>query len=113
MEGLENYPIYMARHEQEIVMEIIYEDSQKIPRVWKQLTERKNPIEVNSFESGVLVGLVVDNRDKVPDTWEQLVDLMTKFREDAGVVITELGGNLIQLKDKNGITMIREKYEWE
>lgn len=113
MGELENYPIYMTRHEQEIIMKIIGTDSYKISRVWKQLSERKNPIEANSFESGVLTGLVASHRDKVPDIWEQLIDIMNKFRENAGVVITELGGNLVQLKDKNGITIIRPKYEWE
>lgn len=113
MEELENYPIYMTSHDQEIIMEIIGTYNYKIPRVWKQLLERKNPIDVNSFESGVLMGLVVSNRYKVPDIWGQLVNMLNKFRKDAGVVVTELGGNLIQLKDKNGVAIIRPKYEWE
>ena len=39
--------------------------------------------------------------------------MMNRFRKDAGVKITELGNDLIQLKYDFGITIVREKYAWE
>ena len=56
---------------------------------------------------------LISEKQKVPRTWRQLVDMMNKFREDAGVKITELGNGLVQLKDDFGISIVREKFEWE
>lgn len=63
---------------------------------------------MNSFEQGFLMSV-----EKIPGAWKQLVNMMNKFREDSGVKMTELGNGLVQLKDDFGVTMVREKYEWE
>ncbi len=64
---------------------------------------------MDSFELGIITSMVADQRQKIPE----LINFLNKFREDAGVIITELGENLVQLKDKDGTTMVREKYKWE
>lgn len=113
MEGLQRYPISIDSHEQDIIIDIIKERKQEIPYVWMQLLDKKCPVMMNPFEQGFLISVVTDKKEKVPGTWKQLVDMMNKFREDSGVKITELGNDLIQLKDDFGTTIVRDKYEWE
>jgi hypothetical protein len=113
MEELQKYPINIDSHEQDIIIDIIRDQKNKIPYVWQQLLDKKDPVMINAFEQGVLMGVVVGQREKIPGTWKRLVDLVNKFRKDSGVKITELGNGLIQLKDDFGTTIVREKYEWE
>jgi len=113
MEGLQKYPIDIDFYEQDIIIDLIKDRKHKISAVWQQLLDKKDIVNMNSFEQGFLMSVVADQREKVPGAWKQLVNMMNKFREDSGVKITELGNGLVQLKDDFGITMVREKYEWE
>lgn len=113
MEGLQEYPINIDFTEQDIIIDLIRDRKNKIPAVWQQLLDKKCPILMNPFEQGFLMSIVADQREKIPGAWKQLAGMMNKFREDSGVKITELGNDLIQLKDDFGTTMVREKYEWE
>jgi hypothetical protein len=113
MEELRKYPINIDSHEQGIIINLIKDRKNRIPHVWQQLLDKKDPVMINAFEQGFLMGIMTDQREKIPGAWRQLVDLVNKFREDAGVKITELGNGLIQLKDDFGNTIVREKYEWE
>lgn len=74
---------------------------------------QKYPIYMDSFEQGIVMALISEKRRKVPKVWEQLVELRNNFIKDAGVEITDLGNNVIQLKDKLGVVITRERYEWE
>lgn len=107
------YPIFIESSELEIIKGLLRGSEYNISEVWKQLLEAKNPIFANAYEQGFLTSTIANNRDKVPNVWKQLLEMMKKFREDAGVKITELGNNFVQLTDKDGITMTREKYDWE
>lgn len=113
MEGLQRYPVDIDFTEQDIIIDLIRDRKNEIPTVWQQLLDKKCPVLMNPFEQGFLMSIVADQREKIPGAWKQLVDMMNKFREDSGVKITELGNDLIQLKDDFGITMVRDKYEWE
>lgn len=113
MEELQKYPINIDFTEQDIIIDLIIDRKNKIPAIWQQLLDKKDPVLMNPFEQGFLVSVVADQREKIPGAWKQLVGMMNKFREDSGVKITELGNGLVQLKDDFGITMVREKYEWE
>ena len=75
----------------------------------------KYPIYVNAFEAGVLTAVISrsDKKDALKEVFNQLLQLHKKFREEAGVKVTDLGNNLIKLEDKFGNVIIREKYEWE
>lgn len=112
---LQKYPIKMTFAEQEIIKNIISGQKHKIPDIWKQLVHKIEieTIYMDSFEQGFVMATIADQRDKVPEVWKQLYDLMTKFRKDAGVEITDLGNNLIQLKDDKGVVVTRKKYDWE
>jgi len=79
------------------------------------MDERKYPIYVNAFESGVLTSVIWRSGEKetLKEVLKQLLDLYKKFREEAGVKVTELGNGLIMLRDKDGNVIIRTKYEWE
>jgi len=39
--------------------------------------------------------------------------MQKKFREEAGVKVTELANGLVKLEDKDGNVIIRNKYKWE
>lgn len=113
MEELQKYPISIDYHEHDIIINLIKDRKNSIPHIWQQLLDKKDPIMIGAFEQGVLMGITTSQREKIPGTWKQLVDMVNKLREDSGVKITELGNNLIQLKDCFGTTIVREKYEWE
>ena len=113
MEGLQKYPINIDSIERDIIIDLIKGRENNIPDLSQQLEDKKNPLSLNSFEQGFLMSVIGDKREKVPGVWRQLANLMDRFREEAGVKITDLGNNLVQLKDKDGATIIREKYEWE
>jgi len=76
---------------------------------------KKHPIYVNAFEGAVLMRLIFDSdkRDALRGVFKQLLDLYKKLREEAGVTETDLGNGYIMLRDKDGTTIIRKKYEWE
>ena len=114
MEGLEKYPIYIQSHERGIIIDLIENRKDRIPSVWQQLLDKKDIVMMNSFEQGFLMSLIANNKQKeIEPLLKQLVNMMNKFREDAGVKITELGNDIIQLKDDFGTTIVRKKYEWE
>jgi len=75
----------------------------------------KYPIYVDAFEAGVLTAVIStsDKKDALKEVFRQLLDLHRKFREEADVKETDLGGGLIKLEDKYGNVIIRKKYEWE
>lgn len=108
---LEKYPVNIGS-ERDTIMEIMKNQNVylKIPKIWQQFLDKKDPVMLDSFELGVITSLVADQRLKIPEFWKQLINFMNKFRDEAGVTTTVLGTNFVQLKDKDGITMIREKY---
>lgn len=74
---------------------------------------RKIPNISKCLRARLLASYNSEDRHKIPEVWKQLMDLRNKFLKDAGVEITDLGEGYIRMKDKNGTTVIREKYEWE
>lgn len=106
------YPIYIDSHERKVLMGIII-GQDKMANIWQQLIEEKSPVNMSPYEQGVLTALVEEHRNKIPMTWKQLMDMMNKFREDAGIKIIDLGNGFVQLIDDEGITLTRKKYEWE
>lgn len=120
MPGLKKYQIRVCASEREIIREIISDRRCDIPHIWKQLTDEERSdfgsgdiIYMNAYEQGFIVSCVASQRSRIPDVWKQLIDSVLKFREDAGVVTTDLGNNTIQLIDNEGIKIVRQKYEWE
>lgn len=111
--SLVKYPINILPSGRDIIIDLAENRKYSISAVWQQLLDKKDIVMMNSFEIGFLMSLIADEKQKVPGVWKQLVDLTNKFREDAGVKITELGNGLVQLKDDFGISIVREKYEWE
>ena len=75
----------------------------------------KYPIYVNAFEAGLLTALIFnsDKKDFLKNVFNQLLDLSKKFREAAGVTVTDLGNGYVMLADRYGNAVIRQKYEWE
>lgn len=75
---------------------------------------KRYPINVNAFESGVLMATIWKSkkREALKAVFEQLLDLLDKFREEAGVKIEDRG-DIIVMVDKDGTEIIRPKYEWE
>lgn len=114
---MEKCPIYIDHYERQVIIGIISGQDEmaryKMSDVFQQLIDEKSPVNMGAYELGFLTALVEEHRSKIPITWKQLMDMMNKFREDAGVKIIDLGNGLVQLIDDEGITMIREKHEWE
>jgi hypothetical protein len=82
----------------------------------KRLSEPpKYPIYVNALEAGVLTAVISmsDKKEPLRFVFDQLLELQKKFREEAGVKVTELANGLVKLEDKDGNVIIRNKYEWE
>lgn len=116
MSGLKRYPIHICASEREIIREII-SDHSDIPHFWSQLAGEESGsgdiIYMSVFEQGFIVASVAKQRDRIPDVWKQLMDLFLKFREDAGVRTIDLGNNMVKFIDNEGMSIIRQKYEWE
>jgi len=68
---------------------------------------------ISTFENGFMMGVLSSQRNAVPECWKQLIDIMNQIKKDAGVEVTDLGDNMLQLKDNSGFTIVRQKYEWE
>lgn len=113
MKGQAKYPIHIDHYERQVIIDALSDKKDKMPDVWQQLMDEKSPVYMGPYELGLLTALVEEYRDKIPIVWKQLMDMMNKFREDAGVKITDLGNGLVQLTDNEGMTIIREKHEWE
>ena len=113
MEGLQKYPINIDSTERDIIIDLVKGQENNIPDLSQQLKDKVNPLNMSSFEQGFLMSVIGNKRGIVPGVWKQLVNLLNRFREEAGVKITDLGNNLVQLKDRDGATIIRERYEWE
>ena len=107
------YPIHIPIQEQEIIKRILFDRKDRLPSIWKQFTDKNNEIYLTSFENGFIIGAVSSQRDTVPECWKQLIDVMNKIKKDAGVEVTELGNNMVELKDSSGFTIVRQKHEWE
>ena len=75
----------------------------------------KYPIYVNAFEIGVLVSMIwrSQNKDALENVFKQLMDLVDRFRKQAGVKVQYLGKGVVKMTDKSGNTVIREMYDWE
>jgi len=107
------YLIHIPFQEREIIKRILFERKDRIPSIWKQFTDKNNEMYLTSFENGFIIGAVSSQRDAVPECWKQLIDIMNKIKKDAGVEVTELGNNMVELKDSSGFTIVRQKQEWE
>ena len=66
MEGLQKYPINVDFAERDIIIDIIKDRKHAIPMVWQQLLDKKDIINMNSFEQGFLMSIVTDQREKIP-----------------------------------------------
>lgn len=75
--------------------------------------ETQSEIKLNAFEAGFLTGLIAERREEAPRLWEQLMALREKYREECGVSIKEIGNNMVEITDKDGNIITREKYPWE
>lgn len=120
MLGLKRYPIYIYASEREALCEIISDRRHDFPNLWKQLMDEKSPdsesgyiILLNAYEQGFVVSSIAKQRIEMSDIWKQLMELISKFRKDAGVEIIDLGDNMIQLTDDEGVSIVRQKFEWE
>jgi hypothetical protein len=120
MTGVTRYPINMDMSEREVVRETIFDRRSDISSVWTQLTnktgsdlENTDAIYMSAYEQGFVVSCIAGQRERIPGVWKRLIDSILKFREDAGVVTTDLGNNTIQLIDNEGIKIVRQKYDWE
>ncbi len=107
------YPIHIPFHEREIIKSILFDRKDRIPSLLKQFTDKNNEMYLTSFENGFMIGAVSSQRNTIPECWKQLIDIMNKIKKDAGVEVTDLGNNMVQLKDASGFTIVREKYDWE
>lgn len=92
------YPIQIPFHEQEII--------KRIPSLWKQFTDKNNEMYVTSYVNGFMIGMLYSQRNTVPECWKQLIDIMNKIKKDAGVEVTDLGNNTVQLTDTSGFTIV-------
>jgi hypothetical protein len=117
---LKKYPIHVCASEREVMREMISDQRGDIPHVWRQLTDEKSQdfgsgdtIYMSAFEQGFIVASVAKQRDRIPDIWKQLMDLILKFRKDAGIRTIDLGNNMVQFIDNEGVRITRQKYEWE
>ena len=118
MSGLKRYPIDTCASERNALCEIISDRRNDFPNVWKQLMDEKSSeseciILLNAYEQGFVVSSIAKQRNEIPDIWKQLMELISKFREDAGVKTIDLGNNTIELIDDEGISVVRQKFEWE
>jgi hypothetical protein len=117
LSNLKRYPIHMCASERNALCEIISDRRNDFPNVWKQLMDEQSSdsyiIFINAYEQGFVVSSIAKQRSRMPDIWKQLMELISKFRKDAGVEIIDLGNNMIQLIDDEGVSIVRQKFEWE
>lgn len=107
------YPIQIPSQEREIIKSILFDRKDDVPYLWKKITDKNNEMYITSHENGFMIGMLASQRNTVPECWKQLIDVMNKIKKDAGVEVTELGNNTVQLKDSSGFTIVRQKHEWE
>jgi len=107
------YPIQIPVQEREIIKGILSGRKDEIPSIWKQFADTNNEIYLTSIQNGFLIGVLSSQRNTVPECWKQLIGTMNKIKKDAGLVETDLGNNMVQLKDNSGFSITRQKYEWE
>lgn len=107
------YPIQIPFHEQEILKSILFDRKDDVPSLWKKITDKNNEMYMTSFENGFMIAVLADQRNTVPECWKQLIDSMNKIKKDAGVEVTDIGNNTVELKDSSGFTIVRQKHEWE
>ncbi len=107
------YPIQIPFHEIEIIKRILFDRKDRIPALWKQITDKNNELHLTSHQVGFMIGALANQRSTVPECWEQLINVTNKIKEDAGVEETNLGNNMVQLTDSSGFTVVRQKHEWE
>ena len=74
-------------------------------------------ITVNAFEAGVLMGMIerAEERIKTPlnGIRNQLIAMKSDIKKADGVTKTILPGGMLEVKDADGNTIIREPYSWE
>jgi len=107
------YPIQIPFNEREIIKGILFDRRDEISSLWKQFTDKNNEIYITVFQNGFIIGALASQRNTVPECWKQLIDTMNKIKQDAGVEETDLGNNMVKLKDSSGFAIIRQKHEWE
>ena len=107
------YPIQIPFNEREIIKGILLDRRDKISSLWKQFTDKNNEIYITVFQNGFMIGALASQRNTVPECWKQLIDTMNKIKKDAGVEETDMGNNIVKLKDSSGFAIIRQKREWE
>lgn len=97
----------------EIIKGILFERKDGISSIMKQFADKNNEIYLTSFQNGLMMGVLSSQRNTVPECWKQLIDISNIIRKDGGVEVTDLGNDMIQLKDSSGFSITRQKYEWE
>ncbi len=107
------YPIQIPSQEWEIIKSILFDRKDDVPSLWKKITDKNNEMYITSHENGFMIGMLSSQRNTVPECWKQLIDVMNLIKKDAGVEMTDLGNNMVQLKDSSGFTIVRQKHEWE
>lgn len=107
------YPIQIPFHEIEIVKRILFDRKDNRPSLWKQFADKNNEIHLTLNETGFMMGMLSNQRNTVPECWKQLINIMNKIKKDAGVEVTDLENNMVQLKDSSGFIIIRQKHDWE
>lgn len=74
-------------------------------------------IQINAFEAGMLLALIGEldqpKRGALSGVLQQLIALKKKAEEAAGVTKTLLPDGFLEIKDANGIRIIRPPYSWE
>lgn len=107
------YPIKIPVQEREIIKGILLDRKDEIPSIWKQFADKNNEIYLTSFQNGFMIGVLSGHRNTVPVCWKELIGVLNKIKKDGGVEVTDLGNNMVQLKDSSGFSITRQKYEWE
>lgn len=107
------YPIQIPVQEREIIKRLLFDRKDDVPSLWKKITDKNNEIYMTSRENGFMIGVLTSQRNTVPECWKQLIDVYNKIKNDAGVEVTELGNNMVQLKNGSGFKIVRQKHEWE
>lgn len=107
------YQIQIPVQERKIIERIFSDRMYDVPALWKKITDEKNEMYITPHENGVMIGALTSQRNTVPECWKQLIDILNNLKKEAGVEVTDLGNNMVQLTDKSGFTIIRQKYEWE
>ncbi len=107
------YPVRIPAKEREIIIRILSDRMYDMPALWKKITDKNNEMYITSHENGFMIGMLSEQRNTVPECWKQLIDVYNKIRKEAGVEETDLENNMVQLTDRSGFVIVRQKHDWE